>query len=101
MSTGRQVAKILIKYKSNSLEKNNEEEKEPFDIDFIEQKIGSEMIKKLLTLGNRVYKKKTRKILLWLTSLRHYKNKLMSKIFQKITKLLFDDCSIIPNEKKL
>ena len=99
MPTGRPVGKILIKYKSNSLEKNNEEEKEPVDIDFTEQKTGSEMMKKLLTLGNRVYKKKRRKILLWLTSLRHYKNKLMRKI-KKITKWLFDDCGIIPNEKK-
>ena len=86
MPTGKSVGKILIKYKSNSLKKNNEEEKEPVDIDFTEQKTGSEMMKKLLTLGNRVYKKKTRKILLWLTLLRHYKSKLMSKIFQKITK---------------
>ena len=98
LATGTPVAKILIKYKSNSLEKNNEEEEEPIDINFTEQKSGSEMMKMLLTLDNQVYKKKTRKILIWLTSLIYYKIKLMRKIFKK-TKWLFDDCGIVPNEK--
>ena len=65
MATGTPVAKILIKYKSNNLEKNNEEEEEPINIDFTKQKSGSEMMKMLLTLDNQVYKKKkTRKILI-------------------------------------
>ena len=37
MATGRPVAKILIKYKYN-LEENDEEEKEPVDLEFAEQK---------------------------------------------------------------
>ena len=78
----------FIKYINNILEKNNEEEKEPVDIDFTEKKTGSEMMKKLLTLDNRVYKKKTRKILLWLTSLRHYKSKLMRKFFHKKNQII-------------
>ena len=64
MATGTPDAKILIKYKSNNLEKNNEEEEEPINIDFTEQKSGPEMMKMLLALDNQVYKKKTRKILI-------------------------------------
>ena len=37
LATGRPVAKILIKYKYN-LEENDEEEKEPVDLEFAEQK---------------------------------------------------------------
>ena len=37
MATGLAVAKTLIKYNSN-LEENNEEEKEPINIEFSEQK---------------------------------------------------------------
>ena len=37
MATGKPVAKTLIKYKGNSSEEN-EEEKEPIDIEFTEQK---------------------------------------------------------------
>ena len=59
------------------------EEKEPIDIKFTEQNIHPEMMKMLLTLDDRMYKKKTRKILLWLTSLRVCKSKLMRKVFQK------------------
>ena len=40
MATRRPVVITLIKYKSNSLEENNEEEKEPIDVDFTEQKAG-------------------------------------------------------------
>ena len=38
MATGRPVAKTQIKYNSNSLKKNDEEEKEPIDIEFTDQK---------------------------------------------------------------
>ena len=38
MATGRPVAKTLINYKGNSLEENDEEEKEPIDIELTEQK---------------------------------------------------------------
>ena len=38
MATGRPVAKTLIKYNSNSLEENDEEEKELIDIELTEQK---------------------------------------------------------------
>ena len=37
--TSLPVAKTLIKYKSNNLEENDEEEKEPIDIELTEQKI--------------------------------------------------------------
>ena len=48
----------------------NEEEKEPIDIEFTEKNADSEMMKMPLTLEDQVNKKKTRKILLWLTSLK-------------------------------
>ena len=34
LATGRPVAKTLIKYKINNLEENDEEEKEPINIEF-------------------------------------------------------------------
>ena len=43
------------------------------------------MVKMLLTLNNEKYKYKMRKILLFLTSLRACKNKLMKKNFHKVT----------------
>ena len=75
--------------------------KEQIDIELTEQKAGFEMMKMLLTLDEKVNKKKTRKILLWLTSLRACKSKLMRNIFKKVTGWLFDDCGIVPNEKKI
>ena len=41
------------------------------------------MMKMLLALSDQMYKKKTRKILLWLTSFRTCKSKLMKNFFQK------------------
>ena len=40
MATGLPVAKILIKYNGNCSEENDEEEKEPIDIEFTGQKAG-------------------------------------------------------------
>ena len=37
-ATGRPVAEILIKYNSNNLEENDEEEKEPINIELTDQK---------------------------------------------------------------
>ena len=53
MATGLPVAKTLIKYNNNCLEKNDEEE-EPIDIEYTEQKAGSEMMKMLLTLNDQI-----------------------------------------------
>ena len=50
-------------------EETDEEEKEPIDIEFTEQKADPEMMKMLLTLDDQVHKKNTRKIKIWLTSL--------------------------------
>ena len=46
-------------------------------IELTEKKAGPEIMKMILALDARVYKKKTRQILLWLTLLRAYKSKLM------------------------
>ena len=64
LATGRPVAKTLIKYNSNSLEENDEEEKDQINIELTSKKTDPEMMKILLT-DDRIYKKKTRKILLW------------------------------------
>ena len=83
MANSLPVAKNLIEYNIDDLEENDVEEKESIDIVLTKQKAGPEMMKILLTLNYRLYKKKTRKILLWLTSLRANKSKLMRKIFKK------------------
>ena len=71
MATGIPDAKALIKYNSNNnLEENDEEKKDPINIELTEQKANTEMVKMQLTLDYQVYKKKTMMILLWLTSLR-------------------------------
>ena len=38
LATGKPVAKILIKYNSNRLEENDEEEKEPINIELTNKK---------------------------------------------------------------
>ena len=78
MTTGLPIAKTLIKYNSNSLTENDEEEKVPIDIEFAKQKADPEMMKMLLALDDQVHKKK--KILLWLTSLKITKVSWWSKI---------------------
>ena len=83
METGIPVVKILIKYNSNSLGTNDEEEKKPINIELTDQKQILIMMKMLLTLNDQVYKKKTKKILRWLTSVRACKRKLMRKFLQK------------------
>ena len=55
MVTGWPVAKTLIKYNSNSLEENNEEEKEPINIELTDKKNQILiMIKMLLTLNDQI-----------------------------------------------
>ena len=83
LATDRLVSKTLIKYNSNISEENEEDEKEPIDIEFTEQKAGLEIMKMIFTLDDWMYKMKTRKMSLWLTSLKNYKSKLMREIFQK------------------
>ena len=54
MAIGRPVAKVLIKYNSNSLEKNDEEEREPINIELTDQKQILIMMKMLLTLNDKL-----------------------------------------------
>ena len=72
MANGLPVAKTLIKYNSNDLEENKEEEKEQINIELTKQKTGPEMMNMLSILDDKVHKKNTRKILLWFTSLKNY-----------------------------
>ena len=70
LDTGFLVETKIKRINSRNLEEKEDEEKEPIDIVFTEQKQILIMIKILLTLNDRMYTKKTRKILLWLTSLK-------------------------------
>ena len=99
MATGSPVAKTLIKY-NNNLEENEDEDKESINIELTEQIQILIMMKMLLTLDDQMCKKKMRKILLWLTSLRACNSKLIKKIFPKSKKWLPDDCSFVPNDIK-
>ena len=65
MTTSLPVSKTLIEY--NNFDENDEEEEEPIDIEFTEQKADPEMMKMLLILNGQMKKEKMRKILLWLT----------------------------------
>ena len=80
MLAGLSVAKTLIKYNSNSLTENDEEEKVPIVLSFALQKADPEMMKMLLTLDDQVHKKK-KMILLWLTSLKITKVSWWGKIY--------------------
>ena len=82
LATERPVAKTLIKYNSNKSEENDEEEKEPMNIKLTDQKQILIMMKMLLTLNDQVYKKKTKKMFLWLTPISACKSKLMRNFFQ-------------------
>ena len=53
-ATGRPVSKTLIEYYSNNLDENDEEEKEPINIELTDQKQILIMMKKLLTLNDQV-----------------------------------------------
>ena len=70
-------------------------------LSLLSKKLVLKTMKMVLTLDDRIdKKKKTKKILLWITSLRAYKSKLVRNFFQKITIWLFENCSIVLNEKK-
>ena len=58
MATVLPVSKTLIKYNSNNLEENDEEEKEPINIEFTEENQILIMIKMILTLDDQMYRKK-------------------------------------------
>ena len=48
------VAKTLVKYNSNNLEENDEEEREPINIELTDQKQDLIMMKMLLTLDDQM-----------------------------------------------
>ena len=52
LATGRPISKTLIKNNSNDLGEN-EEKKEPIDVELTEHNTGPEMIKMQLTLNYR------------------------------------------------
>ena len=54
MATGKPVAKTLIKYNNNNLEENDEEKKEPINIELTDKKQILIMMKMLLTLNDQI-----------------------------------------------
>ena len=99
MATGRPVAKTLIEYNINYLEENDEEKKEPIDIEFTEQNADHEEEKKENTIDfkwSNVQKEDEEDIAL-ANFIENYKSKLMRNFFSKKQ---LDDCGIAPNEKK-
>ena len=54
METGKSVSKTLIKYNSNRLEENDEEENESINIELTEQKQDLIRMKMLLTLDDQM-----------------------------------------------
>ena len=68
---------------------NDDNEEEPINLEFSEQNADPEMMKMIFTLDERMDKNKTRKILLWLTSLKITKASWW-EIFLKVAWWLFD-----------
>ena len=54
MATGRPVVKTLIKYNNNSLEENDEEEKEPINIELNEKKKQILIMMKMLNMYSKI-----------------------------------------------
>ena len=65
LATGRPVTKTLIKYKGNRLEENDEEEKEPINIELTDQKHILIMMKMLLTWDVKIFQKSYWVIVWW------------------------------------
>ena len=76
------VAKTLIKYNSNSSEENDEEEKEPIDIEFTEQKTDPENNENVIDFRWSDVQEDEEDIAL-VNFIENYKSKLMRKKFQK------------------
>ena len=82
------------------MEENEEEEKEPINIEFTEQNQIFIMMEMQLTLNDQMYMK-TRKILFltnFIESLQQQNDE--ENFFQKSNSWMFDDCGFVPNEKK-
>ena len=81
-ATGFPVAKTLIKYNSNNLKENEEEEKEPIDIEFTEQKQILKLWKCYWLKMIRCTKRRQGRYCL-ANFIENYKNKMMRIIFKK------------------
>ena len=62
---------------------NEDEANEPVDIYFTEHKAGPDNHENAIDFRRLNVQEEARKILFWLTYLRHYKSRLMRKIFKK------------------
>ena len=82
------------------MEENDEEEKEPINIELTEQKTEPYNDENAIEFRwSSVKKKKTRKIFLDWLHRELAKANWWGKLFKKVTGWLFDDCGIVPNEK--
>ena len=99
MATGFLVSKTLIEYNRNSLEEN-EEEKEQIYIEFTEQNTDPENNENAIDFRLYAEQQIKEENITLVKIMENYKSKQMRKIIQKIAWWLFDDCGIVPNEKK-
>ena len=96
MATDLPVAKALIKYNSNRLGVNEEEEKEPINIEPTEQKTEPYNDENAIDFRLSGVQYEDEKDITLANLIENYKSKLMRKIFQKSNWI---NCSIVPNEK--
>ena len=99
MATGLLVVKTLIKYNSNNSEEN-EEEKEPINIEFTEQNTDPYNDENAIDFRWSDVQEEEENIALanFIQSLLKQTDE---EIFLKVTRWLFDVCVIVLNEKKI
>ena len=98
-AAGLPVSKSLIENKSNDSEENEDEEKEPIDTEFTEQKADPENDENAIDFRWSDVQEEDEVDIDKATLLRAYKSKLMRQIFKKWNWGLFDDFGIVTEEK--
>ena len=83
LSTGRPVAKTLIKYNCNRLEENDGKEKEPINIKFTDQNADPYNDENAIDFRWSDIKEEYEEEIALTNFIENYKSKLMIKMFQK------------------
>ena len=101
MVTGRPVDKTLIEYNSNNLEENDEEEKEPINIELTEQKTKPYNDENAIDFKWSGVQEEDEEDIALANFIENLQKQTDEEIFsKKVTGWLFDDCDIVPNDKK-
>ena len=95
MTTGRPVAKTLIKYNSNSSEENEEEKYLAYWT-----KISSWNDENVIDFRWSGVQEEDGEDIALANFIENYKSKLIKIFLKKVTGWLFDDCGLVPSEKK-